>query len=141
MGAYRNPGIFDPMVAGVLGSIVTTWVTFAPCFLWIFMGAPFIEYLRGNEKLNSALSAITAAVVGVVMNLAIWFSINTLFRETARIQQYGIDLLIPVWPTIDWAGVGIALIAFFMLFRLRWGMLKTLLVSVIIGSLWYLLLG
>lgn len=139
MGAYRNPGMFDPMVAGVLGSIVTTWVTFAPCFLWIFLGAPFIEYLRGNEKLNSALSAITAAVVGVVMNLAIWFSINTLFRETDRIQQFGLDLLIPVWPTIDWAGLGIVLIAFFMLFRLKWGMLKTLLGSILLGMCYYLL--
>lgn len=141
MGAYRNPGIFDPMVAGVLGSIVTTWVTFAPCFLWIFLGAPFIEYLRGNEKLNSALSAITAAVVGVVMNLAIWFSINTLFRETGSIQQFGLDLLVPVWPSIDWVGLSIVLIAFFLLFRLKWSMLRTLVVSILIGGAYHLIFG
>jgi len=140
MGAYRNPGMFDPMVAGILGSIVTTWVTFAPCFLWIFLGAPFIEYLRGNEKLTSALSAITAAVVGVVMNLAIWFSINTLFAQTDRIQQLGLDMLIPVWSAIDWAGLSIVLIAFFMLFRLKWSMLKTLLISIIIGGAYYLVI-
>lgn len=139
MGAYRNPGMFDPMVAGILGSIITTWVTFAPCFLCIFLGAPFIEYLRGNEKLTSALSAITAAVVGVVMNLAVWFSINTLFRETGRIQQFGLDLLVPVWTSIDWGGLGIVLIAFFMLFRLKWNMLRTLLVSILIGGAYHLI--
>jgi len=137
MGAYRNPGMFDPMVAGILGSIVTTWVTFVPCFLWIFLGAPFIERLRGNEKLTSALSAITAAVVGVVMNLAIWFSINTLFSETERLEQIGMNLLYPVWSSIDWAGFGIVLAAFFILFYLKWGMIKTLFISILLGILYH----
>ena len=70
------------MLAGTLGGLLATWVTFTPCFLWIFLGAPFIEVLRGNKALNGALSAITAAVVGVVLNLAIWFAIHTVFRET-----------------------------------------------------------
>jgi len=139
MGAYRNPGMFDPMVAGILGSMVTTWVTFAPCFLWIFLGAPFIEYLRGNQKLTSALSAITAAVVGVVMNLAVWFSINTLFEETNRIQEWGLYLLVPIWPSIDWAGLGITGFAFLMLFWFKWDMLKTLTASILLGALVYLL--
>lgn len=137
MGAYRNPGMFDPMVAGVLGSIVTTWVTFAPCFLWIFLGAPFIERLRGNQKLTSALSAITAAVVGVVMNLAIWFSINTLFSETERFEQFGMNLLYPIWSSIDWVGYTIVSIAFFILFYLKWGMLKTLFTSILLGVLYH----
>lgn len=137
MGAYRNPGMFDPMVAGVLGSIVTTWVTFVPCFLWIFLGAPFIERLRSNEKLTSALSAITAAVVGVVMNLAIWFSINTLFSETERFQKIGMNLLYPIWSSIDWAGFVIVSVAFFILFYLKWGMMKTLLTSILLGVLYH----
>jgi chromate transporter len=120
MGAYRNPGMFDPMVAGILGSIVTTWVTFIPCFLWIFLGAPFIERLRGNEKLTFALSAITSAVVGVVMNLAIWFSVNTLFNETERLEHFGMYLLFPVWSSIDWAGLSIVSISFLICFTLNW---------------------
>src|SRR5437660_2280157 len=82
MAAFREPGSLPPMVAGTLGGLLTTWVTFVPCFLWIFMGAPYIEKLRGNTALNAALSAITAAVVGVILNLAIWFAIHTVFHET-----------------------------------------------------------
>src|SRR3954462_12897795 len=78
---FREPGSLSPLMAGTLGGLLATWVTFTPCFLWIFLGAPFIEILRGNRALNGALSAITAAVVGVVLNLAIWFAIHTLFRE------------------------------------------------------------
>ena len=81
MGAYRNPGDLPPLAAGVLGAVITVWVTFVPCFLWIFLGAPYIEKLHGRRLLNSALSTITAAVVGVVLNLAIWFMIHTLFTD------------------------------------------------------------
>jgi chromate transporter len=84
MAAYRDPGGLSPMVAGTLGGLLATWVTFTPCFLWIFLGAPFVEKLRGNKALNAALSAITAAVVGVILNLAIWFAIHTVFRQTSR---------------------------------------------------------
>ncbi len=79
LAAFRNPGSLHPMVAGTLGAVLTTWVTFVPCFLWIFLGAPHIESLRVNTNLNSALTAITAAVVGVVLNLAVWFALNTVF--------------------------------------------------------------
>src|SRR6185369_13640468 len=79
MGAYRDPNGLSPLVAGVLGSLVTVWVTFVPCFVWIFLGAPFIESLRGNRALHSALSAITAAVVGVIANLSIWFGLHVVF--------------------------------------------------------------
>lgn len=84
MGAFRNPGDLPPLMAGMLGAIVTVWVTFVPCFFWIFLGAPYIERLRGNLNLSAALSSITAAVVGVVLNLAIWFGIHVLFAEVAE---------------------------------------------------------
>ena len=76
MAAYRNPGLLQPLLAGTFGGLLATWVTFTPCFLWIFAGAPFIENLRGNKGLNAAFSAITAAVVGVILNLAIWFGVR-----------------------------------------------------------------
>src|SRR5438034_7063436 len=81
MGAYRHAGGMNPWVAALLGSVVTTWVTYVPCFLWIFVGAPYIEALRGNRALTSALSAITAAVVGVILNLAVWFALHVMFRD------------------------------------------------------------
>jgi chromate transporter len=86
MGAWRHAGMLDPMLAGVIGSIVTTWVTFVPCLLFIFAGAPFIEHLRRNRAVTSALRGITAAVVGVVLNLAVWFAIHTLFGEVRAID-------------------------------------------------------
>ena len=88
MAAYRDPGALAPMLAGTLGGLLTTWVTFTPCFLWIFLGAPFIEALRGNKAARrGALSAITAAVVGVILNLAIWFALHTWFRETRAVRD------------------------------------------------------
>ena len=78
------------MLAGTLGGLLATWVTFAPCFLWIFLGAPFVEALRGNKALSGALSAITAAVVGVILNLAIWFAIHTVFREVTPVRGFGL---------------------------------------------------
>ena len=126
LGAWRNPGGLDPWLAGTLGAIVTTWVTFAPCFLWIFVGAPYIELLRGRRALSAALSAITAAVVGVILNLALWFAIQTLFAETTPFRRWGMDLPAPVAATIDPWATAIAAAAFVALFRLRWGMLTTI---------------
>lgn len=76
MAAFRDPGSLSPMLAGTLSGLLATWVTFTPCFLWIFLGAPFIEVLRGNKALAAALATITAAVVGVVLNLALWFALS-----------------------------------------------------------------
>lgn len=81
MGGWSNPGALSPLLAATLGAFITTWATFVPCFLWIFLGAPHIEQLRGNEKLGMVLSTVTAAVVGVVLNLAVWFGIHVLFPE------------------------------------------------------------
>ena len=99
LGAYRNPGELPPLAAGVLGSLVTVWVTFVPCFLYIFVGAPYIERLRANKWLSCALSAITAAVVGVVLNLAIWFAIHMLFGNAGEIRYAPLHLR---WYQPDW---------------------------------------
>ena len=90
MAAFRDPGALPPMLAGTLGGLLATWVTFVPCFLWIFLGAPYIEALRGNQALTGALSAITAAVVGVILNLAVWFALHTVFREVRPVRGYGL---------------------------------------------------
>lgn len=139
MGAYRNPGSLDPMLAGVLGSMVTTWVTFAPCFLWIFLGAPYIELLRSNRSLNDALSGITAAVVGVVLNLSVWFSVHTLFGSVDELHTLGLRLLVPDWSTLDVASAAIAIAAFVALLRFKLGMIPTLAGSVVLGTIYYLL--
>ncbi len=96
MAAFRDPGGLSPMLAGTLGGLLATWVTFTPCFLWIFLGAPFIESIRGNRPLAGALSAITAAVVGVILNLALWFAIHTIFREVTQVRGYGLSFDAPV---------------------------------------------
>jgi len=108
MGAYHNPGSLSPVLAGVVGAVVTTWVTFVPCFLWIFAGAPYVEALRRNEKLSAALSAITAAVVGVIANLALWFALHVLFREVTAIPWVGGTLALPRLASIDIASTVIA---------------------------------
>jgi chromate transporter len=132
MGAYRFPGALDPLVAGLVGSVVTTWVTYAPCFLWIFVGAPYIEHLRGRASLTAALSGITAAVVGVILNLAIWFAAHVFFHETIVVGA-PFDMTLPVPSSIDVAGVGIGLAAFVALFGLRWGILGTLGLGMALG--------
>ena len=88
MAAFRDAGGLSPLVAATLGGLLATWVTFTPCFLWIFLGAPYIEKLRGNKSLAGALTAITAAVVGVILNLSIWFALHTLFRQTFPVQGF-----------------------------------------------------
>jgi chromate transporter len=119
MGAFRDPGGLSPLVAGVLGGLLTTWVTFAPCFLWIFLGAPYIERLRGNRALSAALTAITAAVVGVILNLAVWFAVHVVFREVASFERFGLQLAVPGLTSIDWAAAALAAAALIAVFRFR----------------------
>ncbi|HSK75239.1 MAG TPA: chromate efflux transporter [Thermoanaerobaculia bacterium] len=138
LGAWRHPGGLDPLAAGILGSAVTTWVTFVPCFLWIFLGAPYIEALRGNRALSSALTGITAAVVGVIFNLAVWFALHTLFGRVDEIHPAGVRLLVPDWETLDPAALVLAIFAFLALFRWKIGMLKTLAASALAGLAWWL---
>jgi chromate transporter len=134
MGAYRADLGIDPFLAGVLGAVLTTWVTFVPCFLFIFLGAPYIEYLRGNQRLTATLSAITAAVVGVVLNLAVWFSLHTLFGQVEEVTARGLRVDVPVLATVDPVAAAIAAAAFVAMFRLRWSMLRTLGVSAAVGA-------
>ena len=126
LGAWRDPGALPPLAAGVLGAAVTAWVTFAPSFLWIFAGAPYVERLRGNRGLAGALSGITAAVVGVILNLAVWFALHVLFGTVNEVRAGPLRLLAPDWRTLSPAALLIALGAAFALFRLKWGMLTTL---------------
>jgi chromate transporter len=127
MAAFRDPGTLRPMLAGTFGGLLATWVTFTPCFLWIFLGAPFIEVLRDNKPLNGALSAITAAVVGVVLNLAIWFALHTIFREVRPVQGYGMSLDVPVLTSVDLWALALSAAAMIAIFRFKLGMIPTLL--------------
>jgi chromate transporter len=126
VAAYRDPGSLSPMLAGALGGLLATWVTFTPCFLWIFLGAPFIEVLRGNKAVAGALSAITAAVVGVVLNLAIWFAIHTVFREVRPVRGFGLAFDAPVLESADLWAVALSVAAIIAIFRLKAGMISTL---------------
>jgi len=90
LGGWNHPGQLPPLAAATLGALVTTWTTFTPCFLWIFLGGPYIEKLRGNEALTTTLSAVTAAVVGVVLNLAVWFGLHVIFPGNGMVDRFAI---------------------------------------------------
>ncbi len=126
MAAYRDPGTLPPMLAATLGGLLATWVTFTPCFLWIFVGAPYIETLRGNKGLSGALRAITAAVVGVILNLSVWFALHTLFRETTPVRSFGLSFDMPVVSSIDVPALVLAIAAATAVFRFNLGMLTVL---------------
>jgi chromate transporter len=126
MAAYRDPGSLPPMLAATLGGLLATWVTFMPCFLWIFVGAPYIEKLRGNKGLSGALGAITAAVVGVILNLSIWFALHTLFRDATRVRSFGLSFDRPILSSIDIAALVLAVAAATAVFRFNLGILTVL---------------
>ena len=133
MGAFRSPGDLPPLLAGMLGGLLATWVTFAPCFLWIFLGAPYIEKIRANKALSGALAAITAAVVGVILNLAIWFGIHTIFRKTVAVDGYGLSFDAPVLASMDFWSLALSVAAAIAIFRLRVDILQTLAASCLAG--------
>jgi chromate transporter len=133
MAAFRDPGTLPPMLAGTLGGLLATWVTFTPCFLWIFLGAPFIETMRGNKGLAGALSTITAAVVGVILNLSIWFALHTVFRQTVPVRSFALSFDMPVWSSIDVAALALAIAAATAIFRFNVGMLTVLAGSCVAG--------
>ncbi|MCC2654387.1 MAG: chromate transporter [Microvirga sp.] len=126
MAAFREAGALHPLLAGTLGGLLTTWVTFAPCFLWIFLGAPYIEMLRGNRSLSGALTAITAAVVGVILNLAIWFGIHTIFKEVRPIEWGMLSFDAPAWQSVNIWALLLSVAAIIAMFRFKIGMLPTL---------------
>ncbi|HMR62018.1 MAG TPA: chromate efflux transporter, partial [Amaricoccus sp.] len=121
MGAFREASGLSPLMAATLGGLLTTWVTFVPCFLWIFLGAPFIERLRDNAVLTAALTAITAAVVGVILNLAVWFGLHVVFDEVRTIASFGLDLDVPVWSSLNLSAAALVLAALVAVFRFEGG--------------------
>ncbi len=126
MAAYRAPGALSPLVSGALGGLLATWVTFAPCFLWIFFGGPYIEQLRANKALSGALSAITAAIVGVILNLAVWFAVHTIFARTAWVGWAGVGFDAPVLASLDVWSLLLSVGAAVAIFRFHVGMIQTL---------------
>jgi chromate transporter len=138
MGAFRAPGSLNPMVAATFGAVLTTWVTFIPCFLWIFLGAPFIESLRGNKALTGAMSAITAAVVGVILNLAIWFGLHVLFADVETFSVGWFSLDIPIFRSINVASLLLTAAAVLALFRFRVSVIFTLIGCAVAGMVWTL---
>ena len=133
VGAYRDPGDLNPWVAAVLASLLVTWVTFVPCFVFVFVGAPYVERLRGNEAISAALTGIMAAVVGVIANLAIFFAVHTLFRVVDPVSWGPVHLLVPDLGTLKPLSLAVALFAAFLLFRRKWSVLRTLGICALIG--------
>jgi chromate transporter len=136
LAAFRDSGALAPVVAGLLGGALTAWATFMPSFLFIFTGAPLIERLRGHAALDAALSAITAAVVGVILNLSVWFGLHVLFADVVRtdvIPALGLSLPIPVWTTLDLPAVTITLVSSVLLFQFQHGIATVLCVAAVMG--------
>jgi chromate transporter len=139
LAAFRAADPGTALAAATLGAALTTWVTFLPCFLWIFAGAPYVERLRGHRPLAAALSAITAAVVGVIANLALWFGLNSLFQSQFRVTAWGLDLLVPEPATLDVAMLALSVLAFVLVFALRLGILPVIAICGGAGMVWALL--
>ena len=119
-GGWNHPGGMPQLLSASVGAFITTWTTFMPCFLWIFLGAPYIEQLRGNEKLTTALSAVTAAVVGVILNLAVWFGMHVIF---------------PAPATLDAVAAMLALVTFIGLIRWKWDVIPVVFGASLAGLL------
>ncbi|GAB2736899.1 chromate efflux transporter [Amycolatopsis magusensis] len=134
LGAYHHPGALDPWVAGVLASLLTTWVTFVPCFLFILLGAPHVERLRHNRTLSAALTGITSAVVGVIANLALYFALHTLFAQTRLWSAGPLHLTLPALDTFRPVAAVLTVLALVLVFGLRWPMLRVLLVCAALGA-------
>jgi chromate transporter len=133
LAAFRAPAPFDPLLAGVLGAMLTTWVTFAPCFLWIFALAPWMERLQAIPALRGALSAVTAAVVGVIANLALWFALHVLFVRVDLVRAGPLHLQVPQLASFDWRAAVIAVLALVLIFQLKRGIATTLAIAALAG--------
>jgi chromate transporter len=133
VGAYRAPGDLDPWVAAVLAALLTTWVTFVPCFLFILLGAPYVERLRGNQALSTALTGITAAVVGVIASLAVFFALHTLFADTSRLTAGPLDVEYPHLASTQWAAMAITVLGCALVFWRSWSVLRTLAACALVG--------
>ena len=141
LGAYRAPEGLPPMLAGTLGAALTLWVTFVPCFLWIFLGAPYVEAIRGNRRLEGALSTITAAVVGVILNLSLWFGLHVCFAVVEPLKLGPLSLLLPRWSSVDLGAVGLAGLAMVAIFRFHRAVPEVLALCAALGAALRLLGG
>jgi chromate transporter len=141
LAAYRHPGGLPPLVAGTLGAAITLWATFVPCFLWIFLGGPHVEALRGNRRLRSALSGITAAVVGVILNLSIWFGCHVLFRHVETLSIGPLHVLVPTLSSLDIPATCLAAVALLAVFRFELSVPKVLGLVAALGLFWKLTAG
>ncbi|MEP7015853.1 MAG: chromate efflux transporter [Verrucomicrobiota bacterium] len=126
LGPWNQPGNLPPLLAATIGALITTWTTFVPCFLWVFLGAPYIEKLRGAKRLTAALSTVTAAVVGVILNLAVWF---------------GVHVIVPTTGVVDWFAIVICTIAFIGMLRWKWSIIPVVLVSGLLGLIYRFVLA
>src|SRR6202040_569832 len=124
LGGWNHPGSLPPLLAATLGALVTTWTTFVPCFLWVFLGAPYIERLREVKVLTAALSTVTAAVVGVILNLAIWFGLHVIF---------------PANGTVDWFALVLCAAAFVAMLRYKIDIISVVLSAGLLGIIYKLI--
>ncbi len=134
LAAYQHPAGLAPALAGTLGAAITLWVTFVPCFLWIFVFAPWVEAVRGNEPLSRALAGVTAAVVGVIAHLSVFFALHVLFRQVGAWTFGPLTLPSPIWSSVDLRAAAVSAVAFVMLFALRQGLGRTLIVCALFGA-------
>ncbi|TVP80849.1 MAG: chromate efflux transporter [Puniceicoccaceae bacterium] len=138
LAAYREAAAEPSILYASMGALLTLWVTFVPCFLWIFAGAPYVEKLRGNHSLSAALAAITAVVVGVIANLAVWFAVNALFAEQHRVAGFGVDMSLPALSSVDVPMLVLTALCFILVFGFRFGIFRLLGVSATLGAVWML---
>lgn len=133
LAAYLHGTGAPALVMGLMGAMVALWATFAPCFLWIFAGAPYIEWINGQPRLRAALSAITAAVVGVILNLAVWFALHVFFAKVELVEAGPLDLWIPHLATLDWRVVALSLVGGSLLLVRKWGIAPVLGVTALLA--------
>jgi chromate transporter len=138
LAGYREAG---GIWGGIFAAIITLWMTFTPCFLWIMTGAPFVERLQSMPRVSGALAGITAAVVGVILNLSLWFALHVLFAEVGRGGAGIFQPWLPAWATLDWAALALSLIAAAALLKFHLGLAKTLALAALLGLAVKLLLG
>lgn len=129
LAAFRAPAPFTPLVSGLLGAALTTWVTFAPCFLWIFALAPWIERLQHAPKLKGGLAAVTAAIVGVIANLSLWFALHVLFAQVGSVRFAAITVSVPDFSSFDWRAALLATLAAFLVFARKWNIIAVLVIA------------
>jgi chromate transporter len=141
LATFRDAPPFSPVAAGIVGSALTTWVTFVPPMTMIFAGAPFVEQLRSNQRLSGALAAITAAVVGVILNLTVWFALHVLFARVEEVRAGPLRWYAFDPGALDLRVLALALVAAVLAFVLRRGLVELVLVLAALGIAVRLLFG